>query len=354
MELKPTDMKYYSEADQKNIKHARKLIILNMLLESGWQKTSNLGSITAECISQASDTSVHVTECTDSINKLIFDGLSTIRGKLVNEAEQVLSCLKIYPSDNSAMSDDERSNHIKQCLRALILHISWPMYSLMGAAILCVIRQALEGRLSKTKNVLQFSTEEFLGVAEGIRKAMMEYAAKPELDEYELMPCMQAHHDKCLRKLRIHTGEMSPTKNTMSYVAAMTTELYQRPCPAPTSTSSSSSLPSSTFDYGHLPVTSWSSSSGTSWYPCEDEHDPVAAKSPLMMLFQYYPPHYSPPEPPYQPHWNANSSGDAVQPDEQQLVTDNPSTFPHVSDQYSFGSLSWGGAPGTGWGGPMA
>ncbi|KAG1724320.1 uncharacterized protein EDB91DRAFT_1255277 [Suillus paluster] len=235
MELKPTDMKYYSEADQKNIKHARKLIILDMLLESGWQKTSNLGSIAAECISQASDTSGHVTECTDSINKLIFDGLSTIRGKLVNEAERVLSYLKIYQSDDSAMNDDKRSNHIKQCVmlltddtnlleyilhgyddergkilvysalffldlhedfwfgcnspflnpqsRALILHISWPMYSLTGAAIICVIRRASEGRLSKTKNVLQFSTEEFSGVAEGIRKAMMEYAAKPELDE---------------------------------------------------------------------------------------------------------------------------------------------------------------------------
>jgi hypothetical protein len=59
LELKLTDMRYYSELDQKNIKHARKLIILDMLLESGWKKTSELELVAAECISQASAASGH-------------------------------------------------------------------------------------------------------------------------------------------------------------------------------------------------------------------------------------------------------------------------------------------------------
>jgi hypothetical protein len=63
---------------------------------------------------------------------------------------------------------------------------------------MCVIRRAAEGRLSKTKNVLQFTTEEFSKVAAGIRESMLKYVASPELDEYEFLPRMQAHHDKCL------------------------------------------------------------------------------------------------------------------------------------------------------------
>ncbi|KAG1839668.1 hypothetical protein DFJ58DRAFT_845647 [Suillus subalutaceus] len=51
---------------------------------------------------------------TEGINKLIFDGLSTIRGKLVNDTEQVLSSLDIYPPDDSALSDEERIDYIQQ------------------------------------------------------------------------------------------------------------------------------------------------------------------------------------------------------------------------------------------------
>lgn len=63
---------------------------------------------------------------------------------------------------------------------------------------MCVIRRAAEGWLSKTKNVLQFTTENYSKVAGGICEAMMKYAVTPELDEYEFMPRMQAHHNRCL------------------------------------------------------------------------------------------------------------------------------------------------------------
>jgi hypothetical protein len=55
-----------------------------------------------------------VTSSTEGINKLIFNGLSTIRGKLVNEAEQVLSSLDIYPPNDSTLSDEERIVYIQQ------------------------------------------------------------------------------------------------------------------------------------------------------------------------------------------------------------------------------------------------
>jgi hypothetical protein len=46
--------------------------------------------------------------------------------------------------------------------------------------------------------VLHFTTENYSGIAGGVRQAMLEYVAKPELDEHEFLPRMQAHHDKCL------------------------------------------------------------------------------------------------------------------------------------------------------------
>lgn len=279
---------------------------------------------------------------------------------------------------------DRNSPFLDSQSRSLISRISWIMYGLTGAVILCAIRRASEGRLSKRLGVIHFTTEDYSGVAGGICQSMLQYVAKPELDEDEFLPCMQAHHDGCLRKLRRHTGETSPTKNTMSYVAATTAELYRHPSdnqPAPISIStSSSSLHSSTFDHPHAPV-ALSSSSNTSWYPCEDEHDHVATKSPLTAPLQYYSqPHaspgqhagladatglpslsHSPSEPQY---WNSSSSSlsGAMQPEEQQLVTNNQPMFsPYSSgfnvgsNQYSFGSSSWGGgATGTSWGGPMA
>ncbi|KAG1859308.1 hypothetical protein F4604DRAFT_1930851 [Suillus subluteus] len=373
-EVKPTDMRYYEEPDQKNIKHACKLIVLDMLLESRWQKTSELEQVAAECISQASAVSGHVTEPTEGINKLIFDGLSTIRGKLVNEAERVLSALDIYPPNDTTMSDDEKNDYIQQRVndllddkhisgyalhgydpdrgktlvysapayldlhedfwfgctspfldpqsRVLITRILWIMYALTGAAIMCVIRW----------------------IAGGIRQSMMEYVAKPELDEYKFMPCMQAHHDKCLQKLRTRTGELSPKKNTMSYVASTTAELYQRPPmnqPAPMSSSSSSSLPSSTFDYHPALVTSSSSSSSsstTSWLPCQDEHDPVVTNSPTMAPFNQY---YS------VAHYSSSGQHGLADPNSSPALPYNvPSDlhgFNTGSDQYSIGGSSWGG-----------
>ncbi|KAG2139904.1 hypothetical protein BD769DRAFT_1663072 [Suillus cothurnatus] len=203
LEIKLTDMRYYSELDQKNIKHARKLIILDMLLESGWKKTSELELVAAECISQASAASGHIMSSTEGINKLIFNGLSTIRGKLINEAERALSSLDIYPPDNSTLSDEERIIYIQQRVdlflddknlshyilhsydpergkiliysappyldlhedfwfgrnllfidpqsRSLILQISWFMYALTGSAIfvchpLCLGRSIVEDK----------------------------------------------------------------------------------------------------------------------------------------------------------------------------------------------------------------
>ncbi|KAG1908767.1 uncharacterized protein F5891DRAFT_974086 [Suillus fuscotomentosus] len=247
LELKPMDMKFYSKADQKNTEHTHKLIILDMLLESGWQKTSKLEQVAAECILQASAVSGHITEHVEGINKLIFDGLLSIRGKLVNEAEQVLSNLNIYPPDDSRMTNDEKKEHIRQHAadlldnknileyalhsydsdrgktlvysapafldlhedfwfgqnspfldpqsRALISCISWHMYTLMGAAIMCVVHRALEGQfLGSGRKIFQFTMENFSGAAGGIRQAMMQYVANPKLDEYEFMPYMQAHH----------------------------------------------------------------------------------------------------------------------------------------------------------------
>ncbi|KIK31538.1 hypothetical protein CY34DRAFT_111336, partial [Suillus luteus UH-Slu-Lm8-n1] len=107
-ELRATDMRFYSDNDQKNIKHARKLIVLDMVLESGWKKTSELNGVASECILQASAVSGHVTQSTDAINKLIFDGLSTIRGKLVNETERIISALDLYPPPDCGLSDNEK------------------------------------------------------------------------------------------------------------------------------------------------------------------------------------------------------------------------------------------------------
>ncbi|KAG1883459.1 hypothetical protein F4604DRAFT_1677776 [Suillus subluteus] len=306
-EVKPTDMRYYEEPDQKNIKHACKLIVLDMLLESGWQKTSELEQVAMECISQASAVSGHVTEPMEGINKLIFDGLSTIRGKLVNEAERVLSALDIYPPDDTTMSDDEKNDYIQQRANNLLddKHISG--YTLHG----------YDPDRGKT---LVYSAPAYLDLHEdfwfGCTSPFLDPQSRVLITHiswimYALTGAV-AHHDKCF------------------------------------------SLPSSTFNYHPAPVTSSSSSSSsstTSWLPCQDEHDPVVTNSPTMVPFnQYYlAPHYSS----SRQHGLADPNGSPVLP---YNVPSDLHGFNTSSDQYSIGGSSWGGgASGTGgWGSPMA
>jgi len=38
--------------------------------------------------------------------------------------------------------------------------------------------------------------ENYSGIMGGVHQAMLEYVAKPELDEHEFLLCMQAHHNK--------------------------------------------------------------------------------------------------------------------------------------------------------------
>jgi len=73
-----------------------------------------------------------VTSSTEGINKLIFNGLSTIRGKLVNEAKWVLSSLDIYPPNNSTLSDEERIIYIQQHVDLLLNDKNLPHYVLHG------------------------------------------------------------------------------------------------------------------------------------------------------------------------------------------------------------------------------
>lgn len=55
-----------------------------------------------------------VTQSTDAINKLVFDGLSTIRGKLVNETERIISALDLYPPADCGLSDNEKDAYVQE------------------------------------------------------------------------------------------------------------------------------------------------------------------------------------------------------------------------------------------------
>jgi hypothetical protein len=53
--LGPRDIAFYSEPDQMNISWARKLAVMDMIVESGWEtRRTELDLIARECISQAS------------------------------------------------------------------------------------------------------------------------------------------------------------------------------------------------------------------------------------------------------------------------------------------------------------
>lgn len=143
---------------------------------------------------------------------------------------------------------------------------------------------------------------------------------------------------------------MSPSKNTMNYVASTTAELYcRRPSVTqslPLSNSSSSSVPSSTFDYTSPPVASSSSSTGTSWFQCDDDRDDNAvANSPTSFRHFSAGPQYSPGHLGDDPNASSQAPGPSYYPPS---LTD--------SDQYLYGSSSWSnsGMSGTGWGGPAA
>ncbi|KAG1773361.1 hypothetical protein EV702DRAFT_1048272 [Suillus placidus] len=318
--LKPSKIRFYSEKDKENIYLARKLMVLDMILETGWEDNhAALEDIARECLSSACARNNHVTESTSSIIKLVMDELPNIRGKLVQEAEGFLPALGLQPDNTLSVEDDtahiversevmlnERIMHTyflhgwdtarmrtlvfsadaywrlhesfwfwrnspflnDPAARAQISTLSWVMYELMGAALYCTIRHAATGRLSKTKNVLQFLTQEFQPVAMGIRKVMKTYRDSPELDEGEFLPRMTAHHAQCLKALRSHTGEGSPTKNYNIYVPSSSLELYWPRTDSSTtlSTPSSTSLPSLAYP-GNATASSSSTSSRTSWYP---------------------------------------------------------------------------------------
>ncbi|KAG2070134.1 hypothetical protein BDR04DRAFT_1118636 [Suillus decipiens] len=86
---------------------------------------------------------------------------------------------------------------------------------------------------------------------------------------YELMGAvMTAHHAQCLKALRSHTGEGSPTKNYSIYVPSLLSELYQLRMDSSTTllTPSSTSLPSLAYPR-NATASSLSALSRTSWYP---------------------------------------------------------------------------------------
>ncbi|KAG1777464.1 hypothetical protein EV702DRAFT_1101342 [Suillus placidus] len=319
---------FYDVKDKANIYQARKLLVINMILETGWaqnhEKLETEG-ITQECISQACAATKHVTAPTDGVMSLVFDELANIRGKLVLAAEGCLPDLGIDPKE---MADEALQHRVSIILdetnlceyflngwdpvrakvlmfsspaffrlhrefwfgrnspfldpkwEALVLPLSWYMYGLTGAALLCVIRRASESRLSGVKNVLQFTTEEFHPFALEVQKAMKNYETHPEIDEGEFMPRMNAHHDEYLKELRRNKGELSSMKK------------YKICHPmAPPSASSSNSIPSLTSEYPGDSVSS-SSSSIASWYPghAEVAHDPPTHAEPAMLPSPYYAP----------------------------------------------------------------
>ncbi|KAG1896174.1 uncharacterized protein F5891DRAFT_1193408 [Suillus fuscotomentosus] len=316
--VKPSNIAFYDENDKKNIYHARKLIVLDMILETGWEADRNiLVAIAEECLSSACARNAHLTEPTAGVIKLVLDELSTVWGKLVQDAEGYLSALGLQ-HDTSTMSEEDQTARIvaranlildEQNLQDYFLHgwdadrekilvfsapaylkfheafwfgrsspflndstsrariskPSWFMYELTGAALYCIIRRAATGQLSKSQNTLHFTTQEFQPVALGIRNAIKRYLDQPELDDSEFLPRMTAHHEQCLKTLRSRTGEASPTKKYNIYVPSSSSELYRSRTSTSASTLSSDSLPSSLPN----PLTSSSSStsSNVSWYP---------------------------------------------------------------------------------------
>lgn len=73
-----------------------------------------------------------VTQSTDAINKLIFDGLSTIRGKLVNETERIISALDLYPPADCGLSDNEKDAYVQERATLLLDDTNLSKYALHG------------------------------------------------------------------------------------------------------------------------------------------------------------------------------------------------------------------------------
>ncbi|KAG0695442.1 hypothetical protein DFH29DRAFT_880050 [Suillus ampliporus] len=273
-----------------HLKMVRKLLVLNMILETSWtenhEKLEDDG-ITQECIAQACAVTDHVTEATDGVMYLVFEELANIQGKLVIATEGCLPDFGINPNTMTDEAIQQRvgilvdSTNLEEYFlnswdlergKALVFssppflrlhHEFWfghqsPFLNprLTGTA------HALEGRLSGSRNVLQFTTEEFCPVALEIQEAMKKYKTEPELNNDEFMPI------KLYRRTEDHPV-------------------------APLSISSSQSIPLLTFEYPGNTVSSSSSSlSVTSWYPghAEVAHDPPPHAEPAAMLPSPYTP----------------------------------------------------------------
>ncbi|KAG2361862.1 hypothetical protein BDR07DRAFT_1485437 [Suillus spraguei] len=184
--LKSSKIGFYDEKDKQNVYYTRKLVMLDMLLETSWEDNcSTLEAVAIECLSSACARTGH----------------------------------GFWFRQNLPFLNDP-------AVRTRILKPSWFMYGLLGTALYCAIRRTATDRLAKTKNVLQFSTQEFQPVAIGIQNTIKQYLDHPELDNGEFLPHMTAHHEQCLKALRAHTGEASPMKKYNIYVPSSSSELY--------------------------------------------------------------------------------------------------------------------------------
>jgi hypothetical protein len=121
--LRPSKIGFYSEQDKENIYLAWKLLVLDMILEMGWEDNrSALEDIARECLSSACARNSHsmfffhcssmnaymyvVTESTPAIIKLVMDELPSIRGKMVQEAEGYLPAFGLQHNNMLPAEDD--------------------------------------------------------------------------------------------------------------------------------------------------------------------------------------------------------------------------------------------------------
>ncbi|KAG2357541.1 hypothetical protein BDR07DRAFT_1490576 [Suillus spraguei] len=111
--LKSSKIGFYDEKDKQNVYYTWKLVMLDMLLETGWEDNcSTLEAVAIECLSSACARTGHITEPMTGVVKLILDKLLNIQGKLVQEAKTWLLALGLQPDITLTPEDD------MACIRA--------------------------------------------------------------------------------------------------------------------------------------------------------------------------------------------------------------------------------------------
>ncbi|KAG1774373.1 hypothetical protein EV702DRAFT_1200386 [Suillus placidus] len=266
----PPKITDYLPEEIEVIESARRKVVMDMLMTIGWNKNStkkqkqSMHKYAREVVDEVKVSLDYPgPDTTSAVTTLVIQGLTYCRSRLMDNAEK--ECPPHYrdwfkPQDKSLSVEarrqymrerkivtydsnvthtyflhayingrlvlfshgglavvhlktwylDESSPLFDNNLRPMLTTTTCPMLSMSAIAVMCFIDRYVEGRLSKSGNVLRFASNPYADKYHNINKSM-EAASNSDLHREPMKSYFQYLHDKGIRLLSDKLGLTSPT-----------------------------------------------------------------------------------------------------------------------------------------------